>query len=339
MTERNTDETAIRPSRALVLGGGGGRGAYEVGVMKAFQERDFKFDWVIGTSIGAINAVMLAQGDLDILENVWGRISSEDVYKLPNPNHLRRLFFGERLGFLDTSPLEDLLNKYVDVNKFRNCNFQIGLVTTDLCSLKTRVFFKEDIETKAELVDILMAASAVPLLFPPRIFESGGCWMDGGLVTNTPIQAAINLGAREVYAVIVEPDPVEEVPDSIPKLIGRLMEILLDQNAHTGLAQVNFFNRRHRLDELAKEFDEKWCRLEDSARENPKDLPDNLKAKHDSINKFRNELQTVEKVSLFLIKPPNKAVGSLLEIDPITSKWLMRMGYEDAVNNCIHVTS
>lgn len=339
MPEQNTDEATIRPSRALVLGGGGGRGAYGVGVMKAFQERDFKFDWVIGTSIGAINAALFAQGDLDVLEEVWSRVSSEDVYKLPNPQHLRHLFFGERLGFLDTSPLEELLNKYVDVNKLRNCDFQIGFVTTDLCSLQTKVFFKEDIQTKAELVDILMAASAVPLLFPPRILETGGCWMDGGLVTNTPIQAAINLGAKEVYAVIVEPDPVEEVPNSIPKLIGRLIEILLDQTANTGIAQVNFFNRRHRLDELTKEFDEKWCRLEDSAQENPKKLPDDLIAKHASINKFKDELQSVEKVSLFLIKPPNKAVGSLLEIDPITSKWLMRMGYEDAVSNCIHVTS
>lgn len=339
MPNSKNDKAKIRPSRALVLSGGGGRGAYEVGVMKAFHERDFRFDWVLGTSIGAINAAMYAQGDLLKLEEVWSQISSKDVYKLPNPNHLRRVFFGERLGFLDTSPLEDLLNKYLDVNKLRNCNFQIGFVTTDLCSLETRVFFKEDIQTKAEYVDILMASSAVPLLFPPRQLESGGCWMDGGLVTNTPIQAAINLGAKEVYAVLVEPDPVEEKPDSVPKLISRLIEILLDQSARAGVAHVNFFNGRHRIDELTNEFDANWCRLEDNVSTNPNSLPDELEESKKSIDKLKGELEHLERVGLYLVKPPNRAVGSLLEIDPITSKWLMRMGYEDAIKNCVHVTS
>ena len=158
--------------------------------------------------------------------------------------------------------------------------------------------------------------------------------MDGGLVTNTPIQVAVNLGAREVYAVLVEPDPVEEVPNSIPKLIGRLIEILLDQTARSGIAQVNFYNSRHRVEEMTIEFDNNWCRLEDNNL-NGKALSDKLKESKTSIS----ELNKLEKVSLFMVKPPSQAVGSLLDIDPITSKWLMRMGYEDAINNCIHINS
>ena len=315
----------IRPSRALVLSGGGGRGGYEVGVLKAYYERDFNFDWIIGTSIGAINAALYAQGDLSVLEEVWTKISSQDVYKLPSPQHLRRVFFGQRLGFLDTSPLESLLRKHVNLKKLKSSNFQVGFITTDLCSLETKVFFKEDINSDEELVDILMASSAVPLLFPPRILKGEGCWMDGGLATNTPIQTAINLGAREVYAVLVEPDPEEECPASLPKLIARLIEILLDQSARSGITHVSFFNRRHRLNQMRQEVEDSWCRLGEDT------LDSNLQA-------LESELEEVERVSLFLVKPPIRRTGSLLEIDPVASQWLMRMGYEDAVKGCVHIS-
>ena len=104
MPPEKIDPTVVRPSRALVLSGGGGRGAYEVGVMKAYSERDFAFDWIIGTSIGAINATLFAQGDLAILEEVWSKITSQHVYKLPSPQHLRRHRFCARHGVFFAPP-------------------------------------------------------------------------------------------------------------------------------------------------------------------------------------------------------------------------------------------
>ncbi|MCB9470388.1 MAG: patatin-like phospholipase family protein [Candidatus Obscuribacterales bacterium] len=340
MPPEKRDSTVVRPSRALVLSGGGGRGAYEVGVMKAYSERNFAFDWIIGTSIGAINATLFAQGDLAVLEEVWSKITSQHVYKLPSPQHLRRVFFGQRLGFLDTSPLEEMLNRYVDIERFRASPSQIGIVTTDLCSLETKVFFKHDIETKEQLVDILMASSAVPLLFPPRQLNGEGCWMDGGLATNTPIQEAINLGAREVYAVLVEPDPVDECPASLPKLIARIIEMLLDQSARSGITHVSFFNRRHRLNELAREVEESWCRLEGPGNNGSNSNSDaSAESEAAFLDQIRSNLENLERVRLFLVKPPARRVGSLLEIDPISSKWLLRMGYEDAIKSCVHIES
>src|SRR5471030_258043 len=70
--------------RALVLPGGGGRGAYQVGVAKALKEKKIEFDFAFGTSIGGLNATMLAQGQLDRLEALWSTMKGSDIFHLPS---------------------------------------------------------------------------------------------------------------------------------------------------------------------------------------------------------------------------------------------------------------
>ncbi len=71
----------------LVLSGGGGKGAYEVGCWRALRERGIAVDAVAGTSVGALNAALVAQGDLERAERLWSQITAKDVFKLT----LRRL--------------------------------------------------------------------------------------------------------------------------------------------------------------------------------------------------------------------------------------------------------
>ncbi len=239
----NHNRSATQPVRALVLSGGGGRGAYEAGVAKACAERDFHFDWIVGTSIGALNAALVGQNDLDILESMWLQIRSNDVYKLPDPGHLRRVIFGQQLGLLNTAPLEQLLRSCISLEKLKAGPSKVGFVTTDLCGLRTKVITSDEIHSQEDLIDVLMASSAIPLLFPPRRLKGEGCWIDGGLVRNTPIQAAINLGATEIYAVLVEPKSVDTCPTSLTQLVSRLLEIVFDHSARSGIAHVIQHNR------------------------------------------------------------------------------------------------
>ncbi len=95
-----------KPMRALVLPGGGGRGAYQVGVIKALREAGITFDLAYGTSIGGINASIYAQGDHGRLEELWCQIRSKDVFGLPSAHQVGRLVLGHKLGLLDTSGLE-----------------------------------------------------------------------------------------------------------------------------------------------------------------------------------------------------------------------------------------
>jgi NTE family protein len=66
--------------RGLVLEGGGARGAYQIGVVKALFEHGLDFDGYVGTSIGSINAAMLAQGDFDKALELWKSISMEQIF-------------------------------------------------------------------------------------------------------------------------------------------------------------------------------------------------------------------------------------------------------------------
>ena len=296
-----------------------------------------EFDWIIGTSTGALNAALIAQRDLGNLEKLWKTIGARDIYKLPNPGHLRRLLFGQQLGFFDTSPLETILREYCSLDRLRSSGVKVGFVTTDLCSLKTKLITVDDITSDEELVDVLMASSALPILFPPRRLRGEGCWIDGGLVRNTPIQAAIRLGATEVYAVLVEPSPDNTCPTSLYKLISRLLEIMLDNSARSGIAHVNHYNR---LLESPNGSVENWCLLEEKARffaEHSENLTSSESSEENMTSGDDVPVALREKVSLFLVKPRRQSSGSLLDIDPIVSQWLMKQGYDDIIRHSMHI--
>ena len=83
--------------KGLVLEGGGTKGAYQLGAYKALKELGMEFDGIVGTSIGALNAAFIIQGDYDIMEDIWLNqdyksfmIIEEDLYeKYKNTNKLK----------------------------------------------------------------------------------------------------------------------------------------------------------------------------------------------------------------------------------------------------------
>ena len=80
---------------ALVLEGGGAKGAYQVGAYNALIESGYEFNAVIGTSIGAINAALIAQGDVRLLEEVWRNIKFEDLLNITKSN-AEKLFLSSK---------------------------------------------------------------------------------------------------------------------------------------------------------------------------------------------------------------------------------------------------
>src|SRR5262249_21058158 len=167
MDQRNHQESqGKQPRRALVLPGGGGRGAYQVGVAKAMVEQGVEFDLAFGTSIGALNATFICQNSIGRLEELWTSIRPKDVFRLPSAPQIGNMILGNTLGLLDTSPLMQLMRKEIDLKKLKESKTKLGFVTTDLCSLATKLITIDEIMSTSELVDGLMATSAVPLAFP-----------------------------------------------------------------------------------------------------------------------------------------------------------------------------
>ncbi len=231
------------PKRALVLPGGGGRGAYQVGVAKALLEHGIVFDYAFGTSIGGLNATMIAQGDIARLEELWCTMRAKDIYHLPSPNQLGQLIFGHQLGLLDTHPLEEILKRELSLPKLKQSRTKFGICTTDLCSLQTNFITTDDIISSSELIDVLMATCALPMAFPPRQLHGSGLWVDGGLVRNTPMNAALENGVDEIYMVLLHPEQINVCPVNMFEVLARCLDIVLDASARKEIQSAELFNR------------------------------------------------------------------------------------------------
>lgn len=134
---------------AFVLGGGGSRGAYEIGVWQALREMDIKIDIIAGTSVGAINGAMIVQDSFDLAVALWKELRNDMVLNNSNQD-------------TNDEPLRKLLDRYIDEDAVRNNPVDYGLATLELPSMAIRYFYKEDIP-RGKLVDYILASSA---LFP-----------------------------------------------------------------------------------------------------------------------------------------------------------------------------
>jgi len=282
-----------RPRRALVLSGGGARGAYEIGVVKAILEKGVEFDLAFGTSIGGINATFIAQGSFDRLEDLWSSMRATDIFRMPTFSQLRHIMIGHRWGLLDNSPLEQMLYRELKLNPFLNSRTKVGLLTTDLCTLQTKITTTDEINSLPHLVDVLMAASAVPILFPARDLNGEGMWIDSALVRNTPIETAINMGAREIYTVLVQAENDGSCPTNLMQVLTRCADILLYASARDGIRVVAEYNK--------------------------------ALANYPALDMQKYKL------GLKVFQPRDQVNLHLLDVSPAGSRSLIRQGYEEAM--------
>lgn len=200
---------------ALVLEGGGARGAYQIGAYKALKEEGYEFKAVIGTSIGAINAALIAQGDEEKLEELWRNLSFGDLINVDN-NKVQDLIVNKNitkdnlseitkvttdalksLG-INTDKERELLERYVDEGKIRKSKIRFGLVTFNLSDFKAEKLFIEDIP-KGKLVDYLMASSNLPIFKRAKIEDKN--YLDGGAVDNCSVEMLYDAGYKNIVAV------------------------------------------------------------------------------------------------------------------------------------------
>ncbi len=200
----------LKNSYCLVLGGGGARGAYEIGVWKALREMEIEIHAVAGTSVGALNAALVAQNDYEAAEEMFLNINIHKVINIPDEylhqgkisrdlNNMRRLsgYLLEHRG-LDTSPLKSLINSYLKEDIIRSAGMDFALVTYNLSTMKPLHCFIEDIPA-GRLSDFLAASAAHPLFGAAKIDEAR--LTDGGVTDNIPYNLMKERGYRRIIAV------------------------------------------------------------------------------------------------------------------------------------------
>lgn len=199
---------------ALVLEGGGAKGAYQIGAVKALYERGYKFNAIIGTSIGAINAAFLCQGDIDVIETLWKTLSFSDIVDVEDKfiqnvmdkkinlsvvkEIRRKINTTLKNRGIDTSLMRELFEKYIDEEKIRNSKIRFGLVTFCVSDMKPKKVFIEDIP-KGELVDYLLASSNLPVFKRAKIDDKS--FLDGGAFDNCPVEMLYDAGYKNIIAL------------------------------------------------------------------------------------------------------------------------------------------
>jgi len=270
----------------LVFQGGGALGAYQVGVYQALHEAGIEPDWIIGTSIGAINAALLCgnppEHRIARLNAFWGEVEQEalvpDPFDLfgfsgllgtmstvmrgipsfftPNPAVWRgtKTAVGvEAASYYSTAPLRETLERLIDWPYLRDGRTRLTVGAVNACSGRMRYFDSRHERLTAEHV---MASGALPPAFGAIRIDGEPYW-DGGIYSNTPLEAVLDDKPRRdslIFAVNVWHQTATE-PASIWEVMARTKDIQFASRADSHIARQKQIHRlRHVIRELHRQI-------------------------------------------------------------------------------------
>lgn len=199
----------------LALAGGGSRGAYQIGVYKALRKCHIRIDGFVGTSIGALNAAMLASNREKELYNLWKSINMGNIFGFSDDfvKNLEKEKFDFDLiksGLIDLKKI--VLNKGISLENYRKVlkdlkieetlyksDKDFGLVTVKFPEFKPLYLFKNDIKPSL-LNEYIIASCYLPIFKMEKIIDNK-YYLDGGFYDNLPANALLKKGYDLVYAV------------------------------------------------------------------------------------------------------------------------------------------
>jgi NTE family protein len=297
MTEAPRQQPA-REQIVLVLQGGGALGAYQSGVYQALHEGGIEPDWIVGTSIGAINASLIAgnkpEDRLPRLEEFWRRMTHKSLWDdwavwpevaqslsylsiltkgLPGffePNPLAA--FGahfplgtDHAGYYSTMPLERTLLELVDFSLVNRCKPRLTVGAAHVRTSQMRYFDSRDMELG---VKHIMASGALPPAFP-AVRIDGELYWDGGILSNTPTEVVFDDNPRRsslIFAVHMW-NPIGPEPETIWQILNRQKDIQYSSRVATHISrQLQIHRLRHIIRQLVERLPETEARS-DAVRE------------------------------------------------------------------------
>ncbi|ESQ74745.1 patatin-like phospholipase family protein [Asticcacaulis sp. AC402] len=281
-------DRALYGQVVLVFQGGGALGAYQAGVYEALHEAGIEPDWVIGTSIGAFNAALIAgnrpEARVDRLRDFWDRmrhsqavqafagapyIGAQMAHSLtmlsgvqnffqPNPMAWlgQQVALGpEAAAYYHTRPLEKTLGELIDLDLLNAGAPRLTVGTAHVQTGEMRYFDSRD--TSLNLKHIV-ASGALPPAFP-AVRIDGELYWDGGILSNTPVEAVFDDRPRRnglVFAVHIW-NPTGPEPDSIWQVMNRQKDLQYTSRAASHIKrQKQIHKLRHVIAELARKIPE-----------------------------------------------------------------------------------
>lgn len=213
---------------ALVLSGGGAKGAFEVGAEKYAREvKGYTWDVIAGVSVGALNGAMLAMHKYDRLFEIWNTVSNDKVYTggFGVWSALKIWLRGAR-SFYGNGPLQKMIAQEVEPDKFK-VDLRIGAVSLQSGEY---VIYKPGDPNVAEAI---LASTVMPIIWtpvdvPPTYYSM----VDGGVRNASPLGDVLDADPEEIVVINCgsrAPAPEPEPPGDIVKIGGRMLAILLNE--------------------------------------------------------------------------------------------------------------
>lgn len=226
--------------RALILSGGGARGAFQIGVWQYLQDKGWDPGMICGTSVGAINAVAIGSGmPLAKLLDIWRTHHRSKMYRLKILQFVWSIITGRPpRPLMDTRPLRSVISSNLDIEELRRSPREIIITAVNLLTSQLTLFNNSVID-----IDHVMASSAMPILFPWQYVDGEPYW-DGGVMANTPLFPALESGAEEIIVVLLSP-----VGHQLRKEPGNLMTAgeLVFEHLLLGSCQSTLMNQNSRF--------------------------------------------------------------------------------------------
>ncbi len=224
---RNLSEDCSEPGKApkttFVLGGGGGKGACQVGMLIALIEKGIQADEVIGVSVGALNgAVYASQPSLDGLrglESLWSSLDKDTI--MPKRKLGTTWRYAQRgESVYPGEGLRKLIDSHLDIDDIADTTIPLEVLAADYTTGE-EIWF-----ASGRPRDVLYASAAIPGVFPPVRLDNR-LLVDGGVVNDTPIDRAVKNGATHIYMLLCG-TAFAHLPDP-----QRPLEALIRSGTHT----------------------------------------------------------------------------------------------------------
>lgn len=216
---------------ALILSGGGSNGIVQVGYCKYFAERGIQFDVITGTSTGALQGVMYAQEQYDLLEKLWREIKNhKDIYRHHCPFSFAQGFF--KKGLYSAKPLREKIARYVDAGKLITSKQKFTSCSTNM-TLARKHYVHSTPENYDIIKDFVYASASFPMAFEPLKYD-GQYFSDGGLMEPIPVREAVKqLPEADKYIIALTNPVYSQYEKAIGKTIvgfaARAMAAMFDE--------------------------------------------------------------------------------------------------------------
>lgn len=231
------DDFSSGESWALTLAGGGGKGAYEIGVWQALREIGLEKNLIAvsGSSSGALNAALISLNEFDKAKTIWSSIMPKQFLDInydtiigPLNTLVKRTLTA---GLCSRDGLIEIIDKYLNLEQLAGARIPAYVSISryssdciDCLSEKPQVEYISLSEVSPDDArQFLLASSAMPYIYPPEIIH-GNVYRDGGLADNVPIYPMTSVGADNLIVVKLEPD--DKVDTSLYSNFKEMVEII-----------------------------------------------------------------------------------------------------------------